>query len=130
MFPPRHLQYSYRESTEGVCEFIGGEACDRRCRVAEDLAWAVNAPTDLPSRGATAFLHTLQLASEKAGHTHLPWEVLIMHTQRLLSSSGARRQLWPHDVVTIVHAFCACLPPGHCMLRTAPPFAPHYCDQT
>ena len=49
----------------------------------------MNAPTDLPSRGATAFLHTLQLASEKAGHTHLPWEVLIMHTQRLLSSSGA-----------------------------------------
>ncbi len=57
--------------------------------MAEDLAWAVNAPTDLPSRGATAFLHTLQLASEKAGHMHLPWEVLIMHTQRLLSSSGA-----------------------------------------
>ena len=63
--------------------------------MAEDLAWAVNAPTDLPSRGATAFLHTLQLASEKAGHTHLPWEVLIMHTQRLLSSSGANNHLLP-----------------------------------
>ena len=64
--------------------------------MAEDLAWAVNAPADLPSRGATAFLHTLQLASEKAGHTHLPWEVLIMHTQRLLSSSGADTRLWLH----------------------------------
>ena len=53
----------------------------------------MNAPTDLPSRGATAFLHTLQLASEKAGHTHLPWEVLIMHTQRLLSSSGVEKFL-------------------------------------
>ena len=83
-----------------------GEAPEWCCRVAEDLAWAVNAPTDLPSRGATAFLHTLQLASEKAGHTHLPWEVLIMHTQRLLSSSGTSCQPW-HREATDSHACMA-----------------------
>ena len=60
-------------------------------RVAEDLAWAVGAPTDLPSRGAVAFLHTLQLTAEKAGHTHLPWEVLLQQTQRALSSTGTGR---------------------------------------
>ena len=48
----------------------------------------MNTPTDLPSRGATAFLHTLQLAADKAGHTHLPWEVLLTQTQRLLSGTG------------------------------------------
>ena len=48
----------------------------------------MNTPTDLPSRGATAFLHTLQLAADKAGHTHLPWGVLLTQTQRLLSGTG------------------------------------------
>jgi hypothetical protein len=57
--------------------------------VAEDVAGAVHAPADLPSRGAMALLHTLQLAADKAGHTHLPWNVLLTQTLRLMSSSGA-----------------------------------------
>ena len=92
--------------------------------MAEDLAWAVNAPTDLPSRGATAFLHTLQLASEKAGHTHLPWEVLIMHTQRLLSSSGAENHLW----LCVATHKRACLPwvhPMHDILQLPTLYAHH-----
>lgn len=63
----------------------------------------MNTPTDLPSRGATAFLHTLQLAADKAGHTHLPWEVLLTQTQRLLSGKGTAHMqdatLQPHPAV-------------------------------
>ncbi|CAL8469331.1 g8872 [Coccomyxa elongata] len=57
-------------------------------RAAEDLARAVEAPSDLLSRGAMAFLHTLELAADKSGHTHLPWDVLLSETLRLMSSSG------------------------------------------
>lgn len=57
-------------------------------RAAEDLARAVEAPSDLLSRGAMAFLHTLELAANKSGHTHLPWDVLLSETLRLMSSSG------------------------------------------
>lgn len=35
-----------------------------------------------------AFLHTLELAADKSGHTHLPWDVLLSETLRLMSSSG------------------------------------------
>ena len=59
-------------------------------RVAEDLARAVGARGDLPSRGGMALLHTLQLAADKAGHTHLPWHLLRSQTARLLASAGAR----------------------------------------
>lgn len=77
---------------------VGHEVCcSKAClmelcagvRVAEDLAAAVEAPAGLPSRGAMAMVHTLQLAAEKAGHTHLPWNVLLTQTLRLMSSSGA-----------------------------------------
>ncbi|BDA44925.1 probable recBCD enzyme subunit RecD at C-terminar half [Coccomyxa sp. Obi] len=57
-------------------------------RAAEDLARAVEAPSNLMSRGAMAFLHTLELAADKSGHTHLPWDVLLSETLRLMSSSG------------------------------------------
>ena len=64
-------------------------------RVAEDLAWAVQAPGNLPSRGGMALLHTLQLAADRAGHTHLPWHALLSQTLRLLSSAGAGSQTPP-----------------------------------
>jgi hypothetical protein len=71
---------------------------ERSCggRAAEDLARAVEAPSDLLSRGAMAFLHTLQLAADKSGHTHLPWNVLLSETLRLMSSSGEPLFTLPH----------------------------------
>ena len=85
------------------------------CRVAEDLAWAVGAPVDLPSRGAVAFLHTLQLAADKAGHTHLPWGVLLMHTQRLLSGTGTLALSLPSGGSVLVAHDKACYARGHSM---------------
>ncbi len=54
----------------------------------------MEAPSDLLSRGAMAFLHTLELAADKSGHTHLPWDVLLSETLRLMSSSG--EPTWAH----------------------------------
>ena len=85
------------------------------CRVAEDLAWAVGAPIDLPSRGAIAFLHTLQLAADKAGHTHLPWGVLLMHTQRLLSGTGPLPSSLPYDTSALAAHGSARYAGGHSM---------------
>lgn len=78
-------------------------------RAAEDLARAVEASSDLLSRGAMAFLHTLQLAADKSGHTHLPWNVLLSETLRLMSSSGQLRL--PH-----VHACWSFLLQRHSVL--------------
>ena len=64
----------------------------------------MGAPIDLPSRGAVAFLHTLQLAADKAGHTHLPWGVLLMHTQRLLSGTGVLASSLPSGASVLSNA--------------------------
>ncbi len=64
----------------------------------------MGAPIDLPSRGAVAFLHTLQLAADKAGHTHLPWGVLLMHTQRLLAGTGLLASWLPSDASVLCSA--------------------------
>ncbi len=55
----------------------------------EDLAYALQAPPELPSRGGMALLHTLQLAAEAKGHTHLPWHTLAAQALRLMSSDSA-----------------------------------------
>ena len=90
-----------------VREVKGFGALGGPTRVAEDLARAVGARGDLPSRGGMALLHTLQLAADKAGHTHLPWHLLRSQTARLLASAGARDEpdllLWH---ILLAEKFC------------------------
>ena len=76
----------------------------------------MGAPVDLPSRGAVAFLHTLQLAADKAGHTHLPWSVLLMHTQRLLSGTGSLASPLPAGASVLAAHDGACYASGDSML--------------
>ena len=102
-----------KQATPRRCIVRVGMNLEHCCRVAEDLAWAVGAPIDLPSRGAGAFLHTLQLAADKAGHTHLPWGVLLLHTQRLLSGTGPLASLLPSAASVLAMHGIGCYARAH-----------------